>query len=309
MKAIGIIIATVFAFAAFFLAYNMLGDDGGKPGDKSNQNVAAASVEVIVAAKPIKLGEQITDSVLRTEQWPKKLMVEGFVDAAKEGKSKVVGHVARANFVPGEPINARKISNPEDPGFIAAQLPEGKRMVTISSDAVAGLAGFAYPGDRVDVMLTQSFAYPRDVSQALGVRETQVTESIVPNVKVLAVNQRATHAQATEEDENDRRRSDREKIPEQVSLEVTQSQAQKIRLAQEVGYVSLTLRSLEDGQNGAIKTAVTTRDDITDFVGVLNYLGDDWKAMNEESSGEGTGDVVVLHMNGERQEIEVPAKR
>ncbi len=292
MRIIGFIIALVFALAAFFLAYNILGDSGDNHRVVStDQQPAFETVDVLVAASPIDLGDVLLPEMMESKQWPAHLVLDGFVASSDEAVS-VVGQVARATFVPGEPINRDKLSNPEDPSFIAANLPSGMRMVTLSSDGVAGLAGFVLPGDRVDVVVTQEFRLPQEVREEYGVNETHVTETLVSNVKVLAVNQRATVD--VNDDEGDAR-SKRDRLPSSVSLEVPIEDAQRIRLAQEIGYVSLVLRSLED-KEGKEESVIITRNEITNIEDVAGL----------NSSGEGRKDVVSLVRGNQKTEVKVP---
>jgi pilus assembly protein CpaB len=71
----------------------------------------------------------------------------------------------------------------------------------------------------------------------------QVTETLLQNIRVMAVDQRATSG--IEDGEGI-------PIPRSVSLEVTPEDAQRVRLAGEVGRLSLALRSLEAGDEGGL---------------------------------------------------------
>jgi pilus assembly protein CpaB len=292
MRAIGFIVAIVFAAAAFFLAMNILDS-----GEKDNAIVASPksadveTVSVLVAAKPIDLGDVISADMVKPENWPKHLLVDGFVTTSEQSNA-VVGRVSRSTFVAGEPINTSRLSNPEDPSFIAAALPSGMRMVTVSSDAVAGLAGFVYPGDRVDVVVTRKIKLPKEVMEDTGVQDTTVTETLVSNAKVLAVNQLAT----IETKEEAAKRDKRDRLPSSVSLEVSLEDAQRMRLSQDAGYVSLVLRSLKDKDVYGDEPVVTTFNDIT-HVDLEGEFGSKDKEEKE---------VVSLVRGVQKTDVEVP---
>ncbi len=248
MRFVGLIIALVLALGAGLVAWKLAG--GSQPA--VNQVVANPSqpdfqtVDVLVAAKPIPIGEKIEAAMLDTQQWPSHLVVDGFVTTADQSK-KIVGMVTRSPFQEREPILLSKLANPDDPSFLAAGLPKGKKVVTISTDAIAGVAGFIYPGDRVDVLVTHPLPRPDAPEGARGKdAEETVTETLLSNIKVLAVDQRATGG-----DEKNKKPT-----PSSVSLEVTLEEAQRLRLAQETGYLSMTLRSLHD--KDVVDTGIVT---------------------------------------------------
>lgn len=239
MRFVGLIIALVLALGAGLVAWKLAGGAQQPMGQvlANPSQPDFQTVDVLVAVKPIPLGEKIEASMLDTQQWPSHLVVDGFVTTADQSK-KIVGMVTRAPFQEREPILMSKLANPDDPSFLAAGLPKGKKVVTISTDAIAGLAGFAYPGDRVDVLVTHPVPNPDAPEGATGkLAEETVTETLLSNIKVLAVDQRATGVSDPKE---------KKVMPSSVSLEVTLDQAQKLRLAQETGYLSMTLRSLHD---------------------------------------------------------------
>lgn len=292
MKLIGLIVASIFAVAAFFLALQILGDDGkGKTILVSSDKPDVETVSVLVAAKKIDLGDVIEKSMVDAKDWPKNLVVDGLITSGGGQDSRdVLGYVSRSTFMPGEPISMNRLSNPEDPSFIAANLPEGKRMATISSDAIAGLAGFAAPGDRVDVVVTRDVKYPTEVAEEKGEDKTSVTETLISNIKVLAVNQRATIK------DNAEIKNPRDRLPSSISLEVTLEEAQKLRLAQESGYVSLVMRSLKD-KDSVTEPVVTLLNDITAT------------EENAEFTKKEVKEVINLIRGSQKTEIEIPVEQ
>jgi len=234
MRLVPFIIAILLAAAAAFIALKFLG--GSEPAPKeivvTPGQPDVKSVNVVVAARKIALGERITADMLEPQPWPEHLVVEGFIKTGGD-TSRLVGMVARSSFQNGEPLIMAKLANPSDPNFLAADLPKDRRVATISTDGIAGIAGFLFPGDRVDVMVTHKI--PKEEVEEKGEKDETVTETLLTNIKIVAVDQRS------EPDPDGKI-----KPPASVSLEVSLDDAQRMRLAQEVGTLSLALRSIDD---------------------------------------------------------------
>lgn len=240
----GLIFAIGLAAVAAFIVLSMSGGDSQvaqTPGEAPQQ--ALVTTNVLVAARPIPPGTLITDDMLEVQPWPEHLIVEGF---ARAGQDTVSGMVSRGNFQPQEPILKTKLVNKDDPNFIAGILPKGMRMVTIQTNETEGLGGFVFPGDRVDVMLTHEvreakwMSPPNNPGQLQEKEEIKnLTETLLTNVRVMAVDQRASGGVGED---------GKIEIPHSVSLAASPEDAQRIRLAQKIGTLTLALRSLEDKQ-------------------------------------------------------------
>ncbi len=235
MRLVGLIIAFVLALGAGVVAFKLFrGQDA--PAETvvvQAQGQDFETLNVLIAARPISIGEVIEPEMLDSQPWPQHLVLDNFITSPDASQS-VVKMVTRSSFQQGEPIVQARLSNPNDPSFLAASLSPGMRVVTVASDGIAGVAGFVYPGDRVDVLVTHSI--PKEEAEE-GQEETEsVTETLLADIKVLAVNQRATGGGSLEEIE----------VPSSISLEVSLEDAQRLRLGQETGYLSLALRGLED---------------------------------------------------------------
>lgn len=260
MRLIAIFISLTVAVIFFFFLMNYLGE---KKTVVERSVVVEKPVEVVVpektkkvviAARYIAPGTVLDPTMLDAQDWPERLIVDQFLVAGSP-QANVVGMVARSPFQPREPLVLSKIAKQGDPSFIAATLPDGQRMVTIQTDGIRGVAGFVYPGDRVDVLLTHLVEIPTQASpqnpQAQPKQE-EITEPLLVNVPVIAVDQRATSEAA-----------EKQTLPTSVSLQVTPEDAQKLRLSEKKGTMSLVLRPIKDkDQNIA---SPTTRFDITRF--------------------------------------------
>jgi Flp pilus assembly protein CpaB len=258
----GLIFAIILAAVAAFIVLSMSGGSSTQvaqtPGEAPQQTLNTSNI--LVAARQIAPGTLITDDMLEVQPWPEHLVVDGF---ARAGEDVVSGMISRGNFQPQEPILKNKLVNKDDPNFIAGTLPKGMRMVTIQTNETDGLAGFVFPGDRIDVMMTHEvdedkWTSPPGAGSGQMTRVTEkknFTETLLTNVRVLAVDQRAVGG-VTEDGAIP--------IPRSVSLAVSPSDAQRLRLGQKVGTLTLSLRSLEDKES-ADPITVTSFNDVSQY--------------------------------------------
>jgi pilus assembly protein CpaB len=258
----GLIIAILLAAVAAFMVLSI----GNTPPPPVAQAPAPPPEEIktrniFVATRPIPAGTLVTDDMVEIQPWPEHLMVKGFVTADDE---RVSGMVARANFEAQEPLIMAKLVNRSDPNFIAGALPKGLRMITIQTNETDGLAGLVFPGDRVDILLTHEVKATRWVDGAGGgagrrAEEREITqnltETLLTNVRVLAVDQRSEGGLDAEGNIT---------IPRTVSLMVAPADAQRLRLAEQVGELTLALRSLND-KDAVDPLTITGIDDISQY--------------------------------------------
>lgn len=233
-----------------------------------------ATTQVYVASQPIPIGTTITADMLTLQPWPSHLVLDGFITADSE--QKVEGMVSRAAFQAQEPILLSKVSNKDDPNFLAGTLPKGMRVMTLQTNEIEGVAGFVFPGDFVDVMLTHTitkYVTPPG-EEDLQQQTDTVTETVITNVKVLAVDQRASGTNATDPNGN-------LLIPRTVSVMVSPTDAQRLRLAQQKGTLTLVLRSLADRES-ADPLIATTDKDISSYPSL------------DAGAGVSSGNVVVV---------------
>lgn len=234
------------------------------------QGAEVATVDVLVARTLIPAGTQITEAMLDRQPWPKNLVLDGFVLNNDPGID-IIGKITRATFQPQEPVLVTKLANIDDAGFLAGALPRGMRAITIKIDAITGVAGYVFPGDRIDLVFTHSIpeqgskSAPKapslgglgsmmgSLGGAMGGSGASVAEVLAANVPVLAVNVRedadlgggnlAGNLMATVAGGGG--------APSSLTLQVNDKQAQQIRLAESVGTLSVSLRSVKDRHNNA----------------------------------------------------------
>jgi pilus assembly protein CpaB len=185
---------------------------------------------------------------MRWQPWAPEHITEAFIrktppaggkagDAMTSEKD-IVGAVARQGIRAGMPIMKGQVVKPKDRGFLSAVLDAGKRAIAAPITNVTGIAGFVFPGDRIDLILTHSIRSSED--EAVQQRRASVT--VVHDVRVLALDQ----------DSNDQGEG-KPKVAKVVTLEVTPKQAEILTLALQLGTISLSLRSLADDPQMAVE--------------------------------------------------------
>jgi pilus assembly protein CpaB len=212
--------------------------------------------EVLVLANDLPVGTVVNASHLRWQAWPTAALSQGMIvrTAKPNAIEDISGSVARAPAIAGEPVNRDKMIKGNNAGFLAAILPSGFRAlaINIASSGARSAGGFILPNDRVDILRTY-----RD-DEATRARNTEVysTETILQNIRVLAIGQRIQEVNG-------------EKVVtgETATLELEPRQAELIMLAQRSGELSLALRSLAD----ANKPPEKVKDDDEESMTIVRY--------------------------------------
>jgi len=222
--------ALVIAVVTAVMAKNMFAGAG------AHQAAAAPVVpvgpKVLVAKKALPVGTIIDADSFTFQPWPKELMQGAYYVEGQPDSKNLAGTVVRYPITAGQPITRGSLVGPQDRGFLAAALGPGMRAITVPVNAATGVAGFVFPGDHVDLVLTQT------VSGGGEGPALKVSETIVRNVRVLATDQRFT-----DKDEDGKTLI---KTFSNVTLEVTPRIAEKIAVADDMGKLSLSLRSIAD---------------------------------------------------------------
>lgn len=238
--------ALVIAIGAAFGVNQMM------RGASAPQARAAAAPEIsgpmiLVATRQLPVGTIIGPDSFRFQPWPKELVEQAYFLKEKTDANSLVGTVVRYPITAGQPLTQGALVHPDDRGFLAAALGPGMRAVTVKVSKEEGVAGFVFPGDRVDVLLSQKLkveegsSYPDD--------ELFTAETIVRNVRVLATDQRY--------DAEDETGKTPVRTFGSVTLEATPDIAEKIAVAQSMGTLSLALRPLAESA-GELEEAIAS---------------------------------------------------
>jgi pilus assembly protein CpaB len=210
MRAVVILLLSVVAgLAAVVLAQRWLQERG---------NVVSGT-QVVVATRDIELGQPLNASMLQAVPWPAGSVPNGAFGSV----GALDGRVLRAQVLRGEPLLEAKLAPVGTKGGLSAVIGEGRRAITVKVNEVVGVAGFALPGNYVDVLVNTQ-----------DDRERPVSKIVLERILVLAVAQEAS------------RDDTKPRVVNAVTLEVTPDQAERLDLARSVGNLSLVLRNQVD---------------------------------------------------------------
>jgi len=226
--------ALVVAIGTALAARSMLGGGAAAPTAEAAQQ--AQGPKVLVAQRALPAGTIITQDSISYQAWPKDMVKDAYFIEGEADVNKLLGTVVRFPVTAGQPVTQGALVRPGDRGFLAAALGPGMRAVTISVSGRSGVAGFVFPGDHVDLMLTQTVSATGEGALPLNVAET-----IIRNLRVLATDQ-STETKVV----------DGKTVVSQfglVTLEVNPKLAEKIAVADKLGTLSLSLRSIADNQS------------------------------------------------------------
>jgi pilus assembly protein CpaB len=229
-----LLVAFIAAGAAGMIAMN-LAKRPAASGAASPVAQTIPSEEVLVASGDIKIGAAVTPETLVWTQWPAGAMPQGFIVRRErpDAVTELQGTLARAPILAGEPIREVKLVR-SDRGFLSAVLPKGMRAVAVRVNAASTAGGFILPNDRVDVLL---------VRQGNGSGGEAQSETILANIRVLAIDQ------TVEGDDTEQKAV--VVAQDTATLELTPEQAELVTQAQQIGTISLSLRSIEDSTTEA----------------------------------------------------------
>ena len=236
--------ALLIAGVTAIMAKNMFSGAGAPSADATPQQ-APQGPEVLVAARTLPVGTIIDAEAFRYQPWPQGLVQDAYFARGEAGldPQSLIGTVVRSEITAGQPLTQGAIVRPGERGFLAAALGPGMRAVTVGVSATSGVAGFVFPGDRVDLVLTQ------EVEGGGDGPPLRASETIVRNIRVLAVDQRLNAR-----DENGNQVA---QTVSTITFEATPKIAEKIAVAQTIGQLSLSLRSLADN-NAELERAIAS---------------------------------------------------
>jgi len=222
-------------------------------GAAAPQARAAAAPEItgpmiLVATRQLPVGTIVGPDSFRFQPWPKELVEKAYFMKDKTDVNTLVGTVVRYPITAGQPLTQGALVHPDDRGFLAAALGPGMRAVTVKVSQEQGVAGFVFPGDRVDVVLAQRISVDSENSSYPD-KELFTAETIVRNVRILATDQRF--------DAEDETGKTPVRTFGSVTLEATPEIAEKIAVAQDMGKLSLALRPLAESA-GELDAAIAS---------------------------------------------------
>jgi len=265
LKAFGLLfVAVLIGLTAAVYAANMA----------TTQTVA--SNKVIVAAVDIELGGKINPQMLTSVDWPSASVPAGAFKDVKDVQDRVV----MTGVMRGEAILERKLAPPGSQGGLSAVIAQGKRAMTVRVNDVVGVAGFALPGNYVDVMVNAQ------QDKVKGEDNLQISKTVLSHVLVLAVAQEAG------------RDDTKPRVVSAVTLELSLEDSEKLDLARSVGTLSLVLRNQVDKQT--VVTQGITKHQLLGEGSALptKPVGDKPRAVATSTGSKKSKNCVEVFQNG-----------
>jgi pilus assembly protein CpaB len=186
--------------------------------------------EVLVADSDLPAGSFVKPQHLRWQRWPTDDVPDSYVLRGVRSDEEMIGAVVRKRIATGEPITDGAVVKPGERGFLAAVLEPGMRAVSVPLTPTSSNSGLIFPGDRVDLILTQSLV----TSEAEG-SVRRVSETVLSDIRIIAMGV---------ETSDDPREGEANEKAKTATFEVTPRQAEEVALLTELGKLSLSLRSL-----------------------------------------------------------------
>jgi pilus assembly protein CpaB len=187
---------------------------------------------ILVAAVQIDAGSLLTSDDLQQKEIPITEVTKEYNIDTPDIRRGLMGAMIKRNLGVGEAIRSDDLMRPSDHGFMAAVLSPGMRAVTINVDAASGSSGLIWPGDRVDLILTQ---VNNDPNATAGKRISAHT--VLSNVRVVAVDAQLVAGA------NRNATASVDAANRTVTLEVDEDQAQRVAVGMRLGRLSVSVRA------------------------------------------------------------------
>jgi len=195
------------------------------------QAPVAAKVHVLAAAQTLRAGSLMKPDDLEVREMLETEEPAGASIDTPEARSKFFGAMVRQTLLQHQVVLPADIMRPGDHGFLAAVLTPGRRATSVGVDAVSGTAGLIWPGDHVDVILTQEMA------DQTGTGSHRVAaETVLKDVRVIAIDQQLVQGAAGSNGEAGSRT---------VTLEVTPEDVERVAVVSKLGHLSLAVRPVD----------------------------------------------------------------
>ncbi len=192
------------------------------------------TVDVLSATRSLPAGTLMRDEDFAKRSIAVASLPEGAVKDTAEQRAELRGALLRRYLEGGNLLMQGDILHPRDRGFLAAVLTPGARAISLGVDAVTGNGGLIWPGDRVDVILTQQLD-----TKDIPVAKRFVGETVLSDVRVVAVDQSIAQGAVASGDNTIGR------VARTVTLEVTPQQAERAAVADRLGKITLAIRAMD----------------------------------------------------------------
>src|SRR5262249_2798845 len=152
------------------------------PPPAQQATVQIATKSVLVATRALPAGTLLRAGDMAWEDVPANAVVGADITRGSAAETDFLGAATRRAFAAHQPLAASDLAKPGDREFLVAALAPGMRAVSINVDAVQSTSGLVLPGDRVDIVLTQSFG-----GDHVDYAHRTVGETVLRDLRVIAV--------------------------------------------------------------------------------------------------------------------------
>jgi pilus assembly protein CpaB len=192
------------------------------------------TIDVLVAAHSLPAGTLMKDEDFTKRSVPSAKVPQGALTDTPDAHAGLRGALLRHYLDAGNILMAGDVLKPRDRGFLAAVLAPGARAISVGVDAITGDGGLIWPGDRVDMILTQELD-----QKDLPLAKRFVSETVMNDVRVVAVDQSIAQGAVAGIDNAGG------KLARTITLEVSPQQAERAALAERLGKITLAIRAAE----------------------------------------------------------------
>jgi pilus assembly protein CpaB len=191
-----------------------------------------ARLRILVAARALPAGSLLKDDDMAVREVEASRAGDAALVASDEVRTELRGALLRRFLDPGAVVERADLLRPRDRGFLAAVLRPGSRAISVGVDVVTGAAGLIWPGDQVDLILTQELS-----AEEAPLGRRVIGETVLSDVRVIAVDQQFTQGAGGEGLPS--------RIARTVTLEVSAEQAERVAVASRLGRIALSVRAIE----------------------------------------------------------------
>jgi len=204
-----------------------------------------AKAQILASAHPLRAGSLLKYDDIQPHEMLATAVPAGARVDTPQARADLIGSMIRRSLQPQETLLPADLLRPGDHGFLAAVLRPGMRATTVGVDAVSGTAGLIWPGDHVDVILTQVTD-----DRTLPASHRASAEAVLGDVRVIAIDQQLMQGATGSSPEQGTTHT--------VTLEVTAAQAERVTLAERLGHLSLIVRAADAAPDTQGNTPPTT---------------------------------------------------
>lgn len=200
-----------------------------------------ATVGYFVAAHPLPRGTLARDEDFEVRSSPPGSVTAGTILDTPDARIGLRGSLVRNFLDTGSPVTSKDVLRPRERGFLASVLAPDSRAISINVDAASGVSGLIWPGDYVDVVLTEESTTASE-KQNPDHQHGTLSETVAYNVRIVAIDQEIVQGGSASN-------ASAGKVARTVSLQLAPEQVKKVVVAAQLGKLSLAVRSAVDRQD------------------------------------------------------------